>query len=84
LGDTPSIHPSGGNSSNPEAYDGASADQPDIDKTGCGYRFLTPIDSTSDSIKAQQEADSGQKNWVFDDPQHVASDALARFAHVEE
>lgn len=63
---------------------GASADQPDIDKTGCGYRFLTPVDSTSDSIKAQQEADLGQKNWAFDDPQHVASDALARFAHVEE
>jgi hypothetical protein len=63
---------------------GASADHPDIDKTGCGYRFLTPIDATSDSIKAQQEADSGRKNWVFDDPQHVASDALARLAHVEE
>jgi hypothetical protein len=63
---------------------GASADQPDIDKTGCGYRFLTPIQPTSDLIKAQQDADLGGHDWVFDDPKHVAVDALARFAHVEE
>lgn len=52
---------------------GASADQPDIDKTGCGYRFLTPIQPTSDLIKAQQDADLGGDDWVFDDPRRVRS-----------
>jgi len=63
---------------------GAGFDQPDIGKVGCGYRFLTSIDSTTDSIKAQQEADRGQRDWVFNDPQRVASEAIARFANVEE
>jgi hypothetical protein len=63
---------------------GASADQPHIDKTGCGYSDLTPIGSTSGLIKAQRQADLEEHNWVFDDPLHVATDALARFAHVDE
>ena len=42
---------------------GASADQPDIDKTGCGYRDLTPIQPASDLMHAQQEADIGQRDW---------------------
>jgi hypothetical protein len=63
---------------------GASADQPDIDKTGCGYRDLTPLDPTEDLIKAQQQADLGERDWAFGDPQRVATDALARFAPVDE
>ena len=63
---------------------GASADQPDIDKTRCGYRFLTPIQPTSDLIKAQQDADLGGHDWVFDDPQRVASSALAHCSKIEE
>jgi hypothetical protein len=63
---------------------GASADQPDIDKTGCGYRDLTPVQPASDLIRAQREADLGQRDWVFDDPHRVASDALARFVKTEE
>ena len=63
---------------------GASADQPDIDKTGCGYRDLTPIQPASDLMHAQQEADIGQRDWVFDDPQRVASEALARFAKIDQ
>jgi hypothetical protein len=63
---------------------GASADQPDIDKTGCGYRFLTPIQPTSDLIKAQQDADLGTSDWVFDDPRRVASSALARCSKTDE
>ena len=39
----------------------ASADQPDNDKVGCGYTFLTEIDSFDESIKAQARADGGQK-----------------------
>jgi len=62
---------------------GASPDQPDIDKTGCGYRDLTPIDPTVDLIRAQQQADVGGRDWAFDDPLHVATDALAQFAHVD-
>jgi hypothetical protein len=63
---------------------GASADQPDIDKTGCGYRFLTPIQPTSDLIRAQQEADLGGHDWVFDDPRRVASNALAQCSKSKE
>lgn len=63
---------------------GASADQPDIDKTGCGYRFLTPIQPTDDLIKAQQQADRGGDDWVFDDPRRVALNALARCSKTEE
>jgi hypothetical protein len=63
---------------------GASADQPDIDKTGCGYRDLTAIQPASDLMHAQQEADIGQRDWVFDDPQRVASEALARFAKIDQ
>jgi hypothetical protein len=63
---------------------GVSADQPDIDKTGCGYRFLTPIQPTSDLIKAQQQADRGADEWVFDDPRRVASSALARCSKTED
>jgi hypothetical protein len=62
---------------------GASADQPDIGGIGCGYQFLTPIRPTGDVIKAQQTADLGKTDWVFDDPQRVAVDALAGFAHLE-
>ena len=60
---------------------GASADQPDIDKTGCGYRDLAPA---NDLIQAQQEAELRHHDWVFDDPRRVASDAMARFAKIEE
>ena len=38
-----------------------------------GYRDLVPIDPTVDLIKAQREADAGQRDWVFDEPQRVAS-----------
>lgn len=61
---------------------GASPDQPDIGKTGCGYRFLT-LQPEGDLIKAQQEAELDQQDWVFDDPQHVASDAIARLVNID-
>ena len=63
---------------------GASPDQPDVDKTGCGYRILTSIEPSADLIKAQQQVDLDQYGWRFDDPMHVASDALARFANIDE
>jgi hypothetical protein len=64
---------------------GASADQPDIGKKGCGFRFLTsPVQPASDLIDAQKLADLGQRDWVFDDPQRVATDALNQFANIKD
>jgi hypothetical protein len=62
---------------------GASADQPDITKRGCGYRFLLPIEQTAALMQWQQEADSGKRNWAFDDPQRVASEALTALAKID-
>lgn len=62
---------------------GASADAPDVDKTGCGYRVLTPLAPEEDWIKAQHKADLGMHAWVFHDPRRVATQVLARFAHVD-
>jgi len=62
----------------------ASIDQPDIDKAGCGFRQLTPIDSSAGLINAQKAAESGQNEWVFEDPLRVAKAALARYAQIDE
>jgi hypothetical protein len=57
---------------------GASADQPDIEKTGCGYKSLTPIRPYDELMKAQQGAEQAETDWAFNDPQRVAAEALAR------
>lgn len=62
---------------------GASADQPDITEKGCGSRDLLPIEQTAALMQWQQEADSGKRAWAFDDPQQVASDALARLVEID-
>lgn len=63
---------------------GASADQPDTNKVGCGYSYLLPIRPYDDLIKAQQSAETGQREWAFSDPQRVASEALARLLKINE
>jgi hypothetical protein len=63
---------------------GASPDQPDTDKSGCGYRELTPLEPTVELIEAQQRAESGQEDWAFEHPERVAADALGRLAAVKE
>jgi len=63
---------------------GAETDQPDIERTGCGYRDLLPIDSTSDFMGWQQEADAGKHDWAFDDPKRVASETLMSLAKMDE
>jgi hypothetical protein len=63
---------------------GASADQPKIDKVGCGYRHLLPDPAYGDSIENLARADAGQREWAFDDPKRVASDALARLLKIDE
>jgi hypothetical protein len=62
---------------------GASYDQPDISKAGCGYSFLTPIEMSSNLLQAQHEADQGVRAWAFDDPQRVASEALMGLAKLK-
>ena len=62
----------------------AWADQPDDDdKVGCGYTFLTDMESFDDSIKAQARADNGQEDWAFSDPRRVAAEGLARLITVD-
>jgi hypothetical protein len=62
---------------------GASYDQPDISKAGCGYSFLTPIEMSSNLLQAQQEADQGERAWALDSPQRVASEALIGLAKLK-
>jgi hypothetical protein len=57
---------------------GESADQPDIDKAGCGYQDLTGVWPWQEEIKAQQRAEQDPNTRAFDDPERVAEDFLAR------
>lgn len=59
----------------------ASPDQPRVD---CGYRDLVPIEPYRDSLEAQKAAESGQRDWAFDDPLRVASESLARTLNIAE
>jgi hypothetical protein len=61
---------------------GASADQPDIDKTGCGYQLLLPLDQTAAQLQWQRDADNGKLGFAFDDPQRVANEILSSVANV--
>lgn len=67
-----------------DLYYGASPYQPEAANSGCQYTFLVPIQQTSELVKAQQQADLGQRDWMFNDPRQVAAVAVAKFAHVEE
>jgi hypothetical protein len=62
---------------------GASADQPES-KVGCGYKILTELEPTNDIIQFQKRADSGEREWSFDDPPRVATEGLARLLKIEE
>jgi len=59
---------------------GGSFDQPE----DCVYESLRPFDLTKRILKAQQEADQGQRDWVFNDPSKVAVSALAQLARINE
>jgi hypothetical protein len=63
---------------------GASVDQPDISKAGCGYKFLTKAGSDNNIIEFQRRADSGEREWSFDNPQRVATEGLARLLKIDE
>jgi hypothetical protein len=61
----------------------ASADQPNIYKAGCGYSFLRDNTRFSDLIESQRKAESGDRAWLFDDPQRVAIELLARETKID-
>ena len=63
---------------------GASPDQPKITRAGCGYSDLLPLELYDKLIKAQQSAETDQRDWAFSDPQRVASDALASLLKIDE
>lgn len=63
---------------------GAEPDQPDIDKTGCGYTDLLPLEMTETLIQWQRDADEGKQEWVFDDPRRVALGLLSKLSGVDE
>jgi hypothetical protein len=61
----------------------SSPDQPNIEKTGCGYQDLVPPWPYSDWVKAQQTADLEGSDSAFDSPKQVAADALNRLAKID-
>jgi len=64
---------------------GASPDQPDLGGNGCStYQNLIGISSSKELLEAQQHADLGEEPWIFQDPQRVASNALARLLKVKD
>jgi len=60
----------------------ASPDQPEIQKTGCGYRDLVPLDSAAALVVAQHEAERDNSEWAFIDPQRVSSVTLAKLLNI--
>lgn len=61
----------------------ASPDQPEIRKTGCGYRDFVPVESTAAFIAAQQQAERDNSEWAFIDPQRVAAVTLAKLLNID-
>lgn len=55
---------------------GASPDQPDIAKVGCGFRFLIPIEPGDNALDAQRAAEANPSGSAYDDPNAVASEFL--------
>jgi len=62
----------------------SSADQPNIDKAGCGYRILSSDWRFSEALGLQQQAESGERAWAFDDPTRVVKELLARKAGIDQ
>lgn len=62
----------------------AAVDQPDIERAGCGYKFLNRDGTFDDVLDAQRQAEEGARAWAFGDPRRVAVEALARFAKLDE
>lgn len=63
---------------------GASADQPELNGAGCWSKYLYEDWSGSESIKFQERADEGERDWSFDDPRRVAIGELSRITKLDE
>jgi hypothetical protein len=61
----------------------ASPEQPEVEKVGCGYRYLLPLDQVPTLLKWQQQADSGDHEFVFDNPKQVAVEMLSKLVNVD-
>lgn len=68
----------------PDLDYGAWAQQPDIDKPGCGYDHLTDLTPYDTSLKAQAQADGGKHDWMFTDPKRVALENLTGLIDVDQ
>lgn len=62
----------------------SEGDQPDIERAGCGYKFLTRDGTFDEMLDAQSQAEGGARAWAFGDPRRVAAEALARLAKLDE
>jgi hypothetical protein len=62
---------------------GASYDQLEIDKVGCGPQDLVPLEPADRLFQEQELADLGTRPWAFDDPRRVASNALIELAKLK-
>ena len=67
----------------PDLDYGAWAEQPDIDKVGCGYTELTDLVPYEASLKKQAQADEGNHDWMFINPKRVALESLAGLIDVD-
>lgn len=59
-------------------------DQPNLRRSGCGYKFLTRDGTFDDWLDAQHQAEEGARAWAFEDPRRVAAEGLARLAKLDE
>jgi hypothetical protein len=62
----------------------ALANEPELERAGCGYDELTEDSTTGDFLKAQEKADRGEDVWMFTDPKRVGSKALSQLLSVDE
>ncbi len=64
---------------------GASPDQPDLDKLGCGtFQGLQSVPSTRAAFDIQHRAEAGKDFWVFDDPKSVAVGFLTQNLRIDQ
>lgn len=61
----------------------ASDNLPELNSLN-SYQIVTPNESSKDLITAQQKAESGEREWSFDNPLRVASETLASLSNVNE
>jgi hypothetical protein len=62
----------------------SSADQPDLDKVGCGFQDLVRPWPYEDWVAAQHKADLQANASAFDSPREVAGAALIQLAKLDE